>query len=179
MLQKRNQMDKEKKTEYDIRICQLLLDYIEMHSIKVVHAYIPMAGEIDIKTLLEILLSRNITVVCSKTLPKRQLENRILKDLYDLETGIKGTLHPKEADIYYGTYQLIIVPGLAFDDNLYRLGYGGAYYDTFIRSQKGAKTIGIFYPFQKIENVPIEHHDLQLNSILTLDDHLQEQMIQS
>ena len=61
---------------------------------------------------------------------------------------------------------MIIVPGLAFDAQNYRLGYGGGYYDNFIVNHAQAKKIGIFYPFQKVEKVPVEAHDFPLDKIL-------------
>jgi len=165
MMLKRKQIDPVKKIIYDSKICQLLYTYIQKNNIQTVHAYIPIAGEIDIKPLLAELINQKITVVCPKTLPKRQLENRILTNLEDLEVGIMGTLHPKNNILYQGNYSLIIVPGLAFDDDNNRLGYGGGYYDTFIHSNQKAYCIGVFYPFQKVNCIPKEKHDMPLKNI--------------
>ena len=65
-----------------------------------------------------------------------------------------------------GKYDLIIVPGLSFDESNFRLGYGGGYYDNFMSQHLDARKIGIFYPFQKIEKVPVEAHDLKLDEVL-------------
>jgi 5-formyltetrahydrofolate cyclo-ligase len=102
-------------------------------------------------------------------LPARTLENRILTSLQDLETGIKGTQHPALPNIYNGNYDLIIVPGLAFDAQRYRLGYGGGYYDNFLVAQPKAFKVGIFYPFQQVAAVPKEAHDVCLDSIINRD----------
>jgi 5-formyltetrahydrofolate cyclo-ligase len=97
MLQKRLQMNASKKDEYDKTICAQLLQLIHLKNYHVIHAYIPMANEINITPLLQQLLNQNKTIVCPKTLPARLLENRILSSLQDLETGIKGTQHPAAA----------------------------------------------------------------------------------
>lgn len=166
MLQKRLQMNASKKDEYDKTICAQLFKLITLNNYHVIHAYIPMANEIDISPLLQQLLNQNKIIVCPKTLPARQLENRILSSLQDLETGIKGTQHPAAAQVYEGKYDLIIVPGLAFDKERYRLGYGGGYYDNFLAVQTDANKVGIFYPFQQVDVVPREAHDVCLDAIL-------------
>lgn len=154
------------KIDYDNWICAQLEQLILGNKYKVVHCYIPLPGEINISPLIEKLLQLNITVVCPKTLPKRKLENRILKSLNDLEVGIMGTQHPAEVNIYEGNYDLIVVPGLAYDINKFRLGYGGGYYDNFLNAQPDAYKVGIFYPFQLVANVPVEPHDFCLDIIL-------------
>jgi 5-formyltetrahydrofolate cyclo-ligase len=162
----RNSLDDQVKKTYDTWICEELTQQLLLRKCTTVHAYIPMRSEIDIRPLLANLLQSGVTVVCPKTLPKRKLENRILISLEELEIGIMGTQHPREATLYEGEYDCIIVPGLAIDSERYRLGYGGGYYDTFLSSQPNAFTIGIYYPFQQVQKVPTEPHDLPLQSVL-------------
>lgn len=166
MLDKRKQIDATDKAQYDKYICQELEQIIQENNFKVIHAYIPIANEINILPLINKLLKNNITVVCPKTLTKRRLENRVLVSLTKLEMGIMQTLHPKEPLIYEGKYDLVIVPGLAFDKANYRVGYGGGYYDNFLIDHPEALKVGIFYPFQMIDTVPTEPHDVSLDLIL-------------
>lgn len=167
MLDKRKQIDATDKAQYDKYICQELEQIIQENNFKVVHAYIPIANEINILPLINKLLKNNITVVCPKTLTKRRLENRVLVSLTKLEMGIMQTLHPEEPLIYEGKYDLVIVPGLAFDKANYRVGYGGGYYDNFLIDHPEALKVGIFYPFQMIDTVPLEPHDVRLDLILS------------
>lgn len=167
MLDKRKEIGTSVKAQYDKYICQELEQIIQENNFKVVHAYIPIANEINILPLINKLLKNNITVVCPKTLTKRRLENRVLVSLTKLEMGIMQTLHPKEPLIYEGKYDLVIVPGLAFDKANYRVGYGGGYYDNFLIDQPDALKVGIFYPFQMIDSVPLEPHDVRLDLILS------------
>ena len=165
MLKKRELINLHSKQLYDNFICNKLLKTIEETNAKVVHAYIPMANEIDIAPLIQKLIDKKITDVSPKTLKNRQLQNLILNSLSELETGIAKTQHPANANEYQGNYDVIIVPGLAFDKQNYRLGYGGGYYDGFLATQPKAHKIGIFYPFQEVEKVPTEPHDEQLTTI--------------
>ena len=65
---------------------------------------------------------------------------------------------------------ILLVPLLAYDKRLNRIGYGGGFYDRYIKRIKRIKkiiTIGLAYPFQKIKNVPINEHDICLDFIIT------------
>ena len=166
MLIKRAKLNLSYRIAYDLWICNELEQIISDKNCKVVHAYLPMGKEINIIPLIEGLLSKNITVVIPKTLPKRKLENRILTSLTAIEKGVFGTTHPSNPDEYRGSLDFIIVPGLAYDKTKYRLGYGGGYYDNFLVQHPKSYKIGIFYPAQQVENVPIETHDYCLDKLL-------------
>jgi len=167
MLQERAQLNLAFKTEYDNWICEELEKLIIKNNFKTVHTYLSMGKEINITPLLEKLLANSITVFTPKILPKRQLENRVLTSLNDIEKGVFGTTHSSNTEEYKGEFDLIIIPGLAFDNNNYRLGYGGGYYDNFLINHPKALKVGIFYPNQKVDKVPTENHDLQLDQILS------------
>jgi 5-formyltetrahydrofolate cyclo-ligase len=166
MLIKRANLTASFKLDYDLWICQQLEKIITTKNYQTIHAYLPMGKEINITPLIVNLLSKNITVITPKTLPNRKLENRILTNLNAIEKGVFGTTHPSNIEEYKGEIDLIIVPGLAFDNNNYRLGYGGGYYDNFLVKHPEAVKIGIFYPNQQVDKVPTETHDLQLDEIL-------------
>ena len=166
MLIKRAKLNSSYKAKYDLWVCNELEKIIDTNNYKTIHAYLPMGKEIDISPLLKNLLQKNITIVTPKTLPKRKLENRILTSLSNIEKGVFGTTHPANPEEYKGTFNLIIIPGLAFDNKNYRLGYGGGYYDNFIVNHPKAYKLGIFYPEQEVERVPIEAHDIRLDKVL-------------
>jgi 5-formyltetrahydrofolate cyclo-ligase len=154
------------RRDNDNWICDELIALITKRNCQVVHTYLPMGSEIDIKPLIKKLLVSEITVVVPKTLVKRKLEHLVLESLDNLESGVYGTSHPKEGVVFTGNIDVIIVPGLAFDAEQYRLGYGGGYYDAFLAKHPNAYTVGICYPFQKVKTVPKESHDACLDSVL-------------
>ena len=162
----RDALPLEYKRAYDTWICTALEILIIERNCKVVHAYLPMGNEIDISPLIEKLLKNNITVVVPKTLKNRTLEHLILTSLDNLEPGVYGISHPKNGVVFTGEIDLVLVPGLAFDTENYRLGYGGGYYDTFLAAYPNAFTLGLAYPFQKINIVSKEAHDACLDLVL-------------
>ena len=67
-----------------------------------------------------------------------------------------------------------MVPLLAYDANLNRIGYGGGFYDRYIARTKRKKkiiTIGLAYSFQKVKKIPINRHDMKLDFVITEKDH--------
>ncbi len=170
MRQQRAELKPSTKGIYDQWICQVLWEFIEEKGYQTIHCYLPMGHEIDILPLIEKMLDAAKTVITPKTLAKRNLQHLHLNSLAELEEGVFGTRHPAHAQEFSGFYDLIIVPGLAFDSANYRLGYGGGYYDGFLLQHPTAYKLGICYPFQKVKNVPVEAHDVQLNAVLVRDD---------
>lgn len=171
MLAKRAKLSQQNKEKYDQWICAELLKIVKAYHCKAIHAYLPMGTEINILPLIKNLLREKIVVVCPKTLPNRKLEHLMLGSLDQLEKGVFGTMHPTHAKVYEGAYDLIIVPGLAFDQHRQRLGYGGGYYDQFLCEHPEALKVGIAYPFQFHEEIPSESHDIGLDVILVPSPH--------
>jgi 5-formyltetrahydrofolate cyclo-ligase len=104
-------------------------------------------------------------VVTTKTLPKSTLQHLVLTDLDDLENGVFGTKHPRNAVEWKESYDLIIVPGLAFDSHGHRLGYGGGYYDAFLPRHPNTLKVGVGFPFQLVESVPVEDFDEKVDLV--------------
>ena len=79
-----------------------------------------------------------------------------------------GIPEPNSKKLIYP--DIILVPLVAFDNDLNRLGYGGGYYDRVIRKlsrKKKILKIGLAFSVQKINNVPITKYDKKLDYIVT------------
>jgi len=143
-----------------------LIQLIKERNIQVIHTYIPMNNEVNIFPTIKYALNNNIKVVAPKTLKNRQLEHLVLNKIDALENGVFGTSHPSGGKIYNGTYDLIIVPGVAFSKNGKRLGYGGGYYDTFLPQHTNSYKISVCYPIQVVEELPVEPHDILIDQLI-------------
>ena len=62
---------------------------------------------------------------------------------------------------------LILMPGLAFDPEGRRVGYGGGYYDRYLAAQPHHPTVALCYDFQLFDHLDVEEHDVLVDVILT------------
>ncbi len=71
-------------------------------------------------------------------------------------------------DPYTGDFDLIVVPGVAFDNKGNRIGRGRGYYDRFLSHHLGIKRIGICFDFQLVDEVPAEPFDIRMDEVISL-----------
>ena len=79
-----------------------------------------------------------------------------------------GIPEPSKGRVVYP--DILLVPLVAFDKNLNRLGYGAGYYDRLIQSLKKRKTIianGLAFDFQELHLIPTSKYDQKLDYIVT------------
>lgn len=62
---------------------------------------------------------------------------------------------------------LILVPGIAFSEDCFRIGFGKAYYDIYLKNKNYLSAIGLAFSFQMAKNIDVQSHDVQLNKVLT------------
>lgn len=86
-----------------------------------------------------------------------------------LVEGAFGVLEPPESalPIDPAAVDVILVPGLAFDAQGQRLGYGRAFYDRLLPTLPNAFRIGIGYDFQFVAELPVDPHDVPLHCIVS------------
>jgi 5-formyltetrahydrofolate cyclo-ligase len=67
----------------------------------------------------------------------------------------------------YSDLSFAIIPGVAFDDDMYRLGRGGGFYDRLLPQLSHVFKVGIAYNEQKVSWVPVEAHDIRMDCVVT------------
>ena len=132
--------------------------------------YYPSNYEVDILKFLEEASKKKfrITLPVIKSSNKMSFKSWVFKEpLYVNQFGI---LEPKNS-IKEIIPDLIMVPLVAFDNRLNRIGYGKGYYDRSLRKiskiKKNAISLGIAYSFQKCKKIPTNNHDFKLDYIFT------------
>ena len=161
----RNGLSPDYRKQISAEICLNLLEFINHGGHRIIHSYLPIGNEVDVEPLLAELLDTGRQVIVPKTLPDRQMEHYELKNLQSLHDGIFGTRYPFCEEVYTGDYQVILVPGLSFDQKGHRLGYGAGYYDVFLQDTRGIK-IGVAFPEQlSVDDLPNEAHDISMDYI--------------
>jgi len=88
----------------------------------------------------------------------------------NLKPGSYGILEPRKdkiKEISVEEVDLIIVPGVGFDEKGRRIGHGKGYYDNLLRKSTKALRIGLAFELQIVDHVPTEEHDVPLDRIVT------------
>lgn len=139
--------------------------------------YLSFRNEVKAETILLKAQSAGYRVV----LPYADLERRVLVPyiVTDLNRQISLSRYGmREPDpvlcqpASLSEIALVLVPGVAFDERGYRLGYGGGFYDRFIaafgeKSLPVPTLVGLAFEFQIVNRVPAERHDMPLDYVLT------------
>ena len=135
---------------------------------KIIGGYYPVNFEIDILEFLNKLKAKDLQI----SLPVIKKKNEM--DFYSWSTKNLLKLNkygiPEPEQIKKVFPDIIFVPLVAFDKKLYRIGYGGGYYDRYIdkiSKKKEIFKIGIAHSCQKINRVPTNKYDKKLDIIIT------------
>ena len=130
--------------------------------------YYPINSEIGCLDILEKLEKNNFKI----SLPVTKKNNDM--DFYEwsfretLKVSYQGIPEPNTKKKVFP--DVLIVPLVGFDNNKFRLGYGGGFYDRYISKLSNFKevlTVGFAFPFQEVKNIPINKYDKKLDFILT------------
>lgn len=167
----RSNMDKNEHREKSKIIVEKLMKskfYKESDTIMI---YVSFRREIDTHEFIKKAIKDGKTILVPITIDKgKQLKPSHLKDFDELEIGFYNILTPKEEFVRYvdpKDIDLVIVPGLGFDKEGYRVGFGGGYYDRFLSNLDSAIKLSIAFDFQILDRVPREDFDIPVDYILT------------
>ena len=130
--------------------------------------FVSFGSEINTTPLIEGLLNLGKKIVVPSITPTDEMIMKEIKSLDDLsEVGKYGIKEPLLSSKIIGKNEidLVFVPGLAFDKNNYRLGYGKGYYDAYLRGSD-IKTIGLGFLEQAVDELPSDSWDIPLDDVL-------------
>ena len=141
---------------------------IDKLNLKNIGGYYPSNYEIDDLAILDLLEKKNFKV----SLPIIKKDNQMNFYSWSRNDPLKinkfGIPEPVSSNILYP--DILMVPLVAYDSSLNRLGYGGGYYDRYIEKIEKVKKvlkIGLAFSFQKISSIPINQYDKRLDFIVT------------
>jgi len=159
---KRNAIPPEAKHAWDKAICKALSGILKEYEF--VLAFYPIGSEPDI---LAALKESAATIALPKCDPVTNEMRFYHANWETLSPGAHGIPEPKENSRFaIRNSQLCLVPGLAFDREGYRLGYGKGYYDRFL-AQNEIETLGICYEAMLFDHLPRGAQDIPVRKILT------------
>ncbi|MCL2112400.1 MAG: 5-formyltetrahydrofolate cyclo-ligase [Streptococcaceae bacterium] len=121
--------------------------------------YMATPMEFDLSRLFEVT---DKEILIPKCFPKRQM----IFAKYDTEHLVRSNFGLMEPDSMVEVIpDLIVVPGLAWNEQGYRIGFGGGYYDRYLSGFEGS-TVSVIYDFQKVDFTP-EAHDIAVHEVFT------------
>jgi 5-formyltetrahydrofolate cyclo-ligase len=171
MREKRELLTKEEREKLDNAIFEKIVNSKEYKESKNIFIFVSYDTEIDTHRIIKQALKDEKVLCVPRVISKEEgMIIAQIKNFEELEPGAYGILEPK--DNKFQVDETIIdvayLPGLAFDKIGGRVGYGGGFYDRFLRkSRKDCKKIGLAYSFQVLENVPMEKDDEYIDGIIT------------
>lgn len=163
LLKRKHILNKEEK---DKIITRKLLDNFYIKNSKNILVYLAKSEEVNTFLFINSLFKLRKHVYAPK------IEGKIMNfyeitSLDDLILGKFNILEPTSDKLFKNQENsCMIVPGLLFDEDNNRLGYGGGYYDKYLYDNNIYK-IGICYDFFKVEKLKVEKYDIKMNEVIT------------
>lgn len=153
--------DKNNQNEY---IFNKLINLKEVQESNTILIYVSFRDEVDTFNIIKYFIDKKLVAV--PKVNKDTMDFYYINSLNDLSPGNYNILEPTTSTkVTNFNNSICIVPGLCFDKNNYRLGYGKGYYDKFL-SNKNIYTIGLSYKETIIEKLPIDKYDIKLNKVI-------------
>lgn len=165
----RNQLAIDEKIQKDKKILSNILSMEVLNRFSNYLTYISINSEVDTRELIQNLYDKNKSVYAPTTFEDRLMEFYQIQSLSELKKAKYSLLEPvpDEKNIYNDRAGIIIVPGLCFDKKGFRIGYGGGFYDNFLRSHSNLISIGVCYEDCLIKSVPTDKYDVGVDYIVT------------
>ena len=134
---------------------------------KIVGSYYPYNYEVNVIPILE-KLERSKYIISFPKIGKNSSMNFFVWSKNDpLKINKYGIPEPITNKIIFP--DILLVPMVAYDKNYNRVGYGGGFYDRYIKKIKKIKeilTIGLAFSYQKVKKIPIEKNDIKVDFII-------------
>jgi 5-formyltetrahydrofolate cyclo-ligase len=142
----------------------------EVAAARAVLAYAALPEELDPAPLVGALRALGARIALPRVCGPGTLALHWVGDAEPLEPGHAGILEPAASCDWAAPldFDLVLVPGVAFDSSCARLGFGGGFYDALLPSlPPDVATVGLAYDEQIVEQVPSEAHDERVSVVVT------------
>ena len=133
---------------------------------KTIYGYLPYNQEVRTVPMLEQALKDGKKVAVPKVYGD-EMKFLYLDDLSKVSKGYAGIPEPiADEPVADDETALVLMPGLAFDPQGHRIGYGGGFYDKFLAAEPNHPTLALCYEFQMLPELHTEEHDIPVDTVL-------------
>lgn len=131
-----------------------------------IYGYLPYNQEVRTVPMLQRALDEGKRVAVPKVYGE-EMRFIYLDDLTQVSKGYAGIPEPiADAPVAEDKGALVLMPGLAFDPQGHRIGYGGGFYDRFLAQEPHHPTLALCYEFQMQAHLDTEEFDIPVDTVL-------------
>lgn len=131
-----------------------------------IYGYLPYNQEVRTTPMLEQALRDGKRVAVPKVYGD-EMKFIYLEDLSQVEKGYANIPEPiADGPVAEDKTALVLMPGMAFDPQGHRIGYGGGFYDKFLAAEPEHPTLALCYAFQLLPALDTEEHDIPVDHVL-------------
>ena len=166
-MDKRNSLTKAQVIEMSKAVQKNLENLEQYKNAKTVMHFVSFGSEVSTHQMIKDAIGKK-TVAVPKTV-EHKIEPCILID-FDSMMPVQpyGILEPMDLmKLSHKSIEAVMVPGIVFDLEGHRVGYGMGFYDAFLKHVPNALKIGLCFDFQVVDSVPREEHDVPVDLIVT------------
>lgn len=160
----RDGLPSEDRAAWSEEVCRRVAAFAVSRRIRRIGAFWPLGSELDLRPLVRshpdwVFVFPRIS---SSSPP------RLVWGPEPLEPGLWGLMEPAIAQHFLPPVQLLLVPGLAFDREGFRLGYGKGFYDALLdRLSEEVITLGVGFEAQRVAQLPVSPMDQPVQGLMT------------
>ena len=159
-------MTEEQIVQKSIRLGELFLASDAYKNAKTIYGYLPYNQEVRTVAMLEQAIRDGKRVAVPKCYGD-EMRFIFMDDLSKVEKGYANIPEPiADEPVADDETALVLMPGLAFDPQGHRIGYGGGFYDKFLAKEPNHPTLALCYDFQMVEHLETEKFDIPVDTVL-------------
>ena len=148
------------------KLGQLFVQSEAYKAAKTIYGYLPYNQAVRTVPMLEQALKDGKKVAVPKVYGD-EMKFLYLDDLTKVSKGYAGIPEPiADGPVADDETALVLMPGLAFDPQGHRVGYGGGFYDKFLAAEPNHPTLALCYEFQLLPELDTEEHDIPVDTVL-------------
>lgn len=148
------------------RLGELFLSSEYYRQARTIYGYLPYNQEVRTVPMLQQALRDGKRVAVPKVFGD-EMKFIYLEDLSQVEAGYAGIPEPvTDGPVANDSTALVLMPGLAFDREGHRIGYGGGFYDRFLAMEPEHPTVALCYEFQMVDHLETEEFDMPVDCVL-------------
>lgn len=159
-------MTEEQIVDASLRLGQMLRQSEAYRQAKIIYGYLPYNQEVRTVPMLMQAIKDGKRVAVPKVYGD-EMKFIYIEDMIKVAKGYAGIPEPiDDFPVADDKRALVLMPGLAFDAQGHRIGYGGGFYDRFLAAEPEHPTVALCYDFQMLPSLETEEFDIPVDTVL-------------